>query len=115
MKYRDPTKSAFKYLNVIKFLDINKYMTARFLYKYHHNKLPIIFSDYFKQISDVHEHNTRQCIGLYAVPMKTDLGLTCISHRGPVIWNEILKNITPNSSEVSFKKALKQCTLIKLL
>ena len=91
MKYKDPTESAFRDLSVIKFLDINKYLTARFMYQYHHNKLPVIFSDYFRQIADVHEHNTRQCIGLYAVPMKTDLGLTCISHRGPVIWNEILK------------------------
>ena len=115
MKYRDPTESAFRDLSVIKFLDINKYLTARFMYQYHHNKLPVIFSDYFRQIADVHEHNTRQCIGLYAVPMKTDLGLTCISHRGPVIWNEILKNINPDTSEVSFKKALKQCILLKLL
>ena len=85
------------------------------MYQYHHNKLPVIFSDYFRQIADVHEHNTRQCIDLYAVPMKTDLGLICISHRGPVICNEILKNINPDTSEVSFKKALKQCILLKLL
>ena len=115
MKYRDPTESAFRDLSVIRFLDINKYLTARFMYQCHHNKLPVIFSDYFNQIADVHEHNTRQCIGLYAVPMKTDLGLTCISHRGPVIWNEILKNINPDTSEVSFKKALKQCILLKFL
>ena len=54
MKYRDPTESAFKYLNVIKFLDIKKYLTARFMYQYHHNKLPVIFSDYFRQTADVH-------------------------------------------------------------
>ena len=81
------------------------------MYQYHHNKLSVIFSDYFRQIADVHEHNTRQCIGLYAVPMKTDLGLTCMSCRGPVILNKILKNINPDTSEVSFKKALKQCIL----
>ena len=85
------------------------------MYQYHHNKLTVIFSDYFRQIADVHEHNTKQCIGLYAVPMKTDLGLTCISHRGPVIWNENLKNINPDTSEVSFKKALTQYILLELL
>ena len=35
MKYRDPTESAFKDLNVIKFLDINKYLIARFMFQYH--------------------------------------------------------------------------------
>ena len=44
-----------------------------------------------------------------------NLGLTCISHRGPVNCNEILKNINPDTSEVSFKKALKQCILLKCL
>ena len=91
MKYRDPTESAFKNLNVIKFLDINKYLIARFMFQYHHCKLPVIFSDYFQRIADIHEYNTRQCTDLYVVPMKTDLGLTFISHRGPVIWNGILE------------------------
>ena len=115
MKYRDPTESAFKDLNVIKFLDINKYLIARFMFQYHHSKLPDIFSDYFQRIADIHEYNNRQCTGLYAVPMKIDLGLTCISHRGPVIWNGILEKINPDTSEVSFKKAVKQCILNKLL
>ena len=115
MKYRDPTESAFKDLNVIKFLDINKYLIARFMFQYHHSKLPDIFSDYFQRIANIHEYDNRQCTGLYAVPMKTDLGLTCISHRGPVIWNEILEKINPDTSEVSFKKAVKQCILNKLL
>ena len=115
MKYRDPTESAFKDLNVIKFLDINKYLIARFMFQYHHSKLRVIFSDYFQRIADIHEYNTRQCTGLYAVPMKTDLGLTCISHRGPVIWNGILEKNNPDTSEASFKKAVKHCILNKLL
>ena len=110
MKYRDPTESAFKDLN-----DINKYLIARFMFQYHHSKLSVIFSDYFQRIADIHEYNTRQYTGLYAVPMKTDLGLTCISHGGPVIWNGILEKINPDTSEVSFKKAVKQCILNKLL
>ena len=97
MKHKDPIESVFKDLNVIKSLDINKYLTDRVVYQYHHNKLPVIFADYFRQIADVLEHNTRQCISLYTVPMKTDLGLTCISHRGPIIRNEILKNINPDT------------------
>ena len=55
MEYRDPTESAFKDLNVIKFLDINKYLIARFMFQYHQSKLPVIFSDYFPRIADIHE------------------------------------------------------------
>ena len=85
------------------------------MYPYHQNELPVMFVDYFRPGADVHEHNTRQCIGLYTVTMKTDLGLTCIGHRGPGIWNEILKNIKTNTHDNSFKKALKQCILLILL
>ena len=34
-KYIDPTESTFKNLNVIKFIDINKYLIARFMFQYH--------------------------------------------------------------------------------
>ena len=46
-------------------------------------------------------------VGLDAViikMIKTDLRLTCIGHMGPVIWNEILKNINSDTSVVSFNK-----------
>ena len=45
----------------------------------------VTFSHYFELFAHIHEYNTRQYIGLYAVPMKTDWGLTCISHRASVI------------------------------
>ena len=46
--------------------------------------------------------------------MKADLSLTCISHRGPVIWKGILTNIDRNSS-FHLRRALKQCIFNKLL
>ena len=112
MKYIDPTESAFKDLNVIKFLDINKYLIARFMFQYHHSKLPVIFSDYFQRIADIHEYNTSQCTGLYAVPMKTDLGLTCISHRGLVIWNGIIEKIIRIPLRFHLRRLLNSAYLI---
>ena len=110
MKHREPTANAFRELRIIKFLDVNKMLIGCFMYKYHHELLPDIFHDYFQCVWNVHNHNTRQNYGLYASHMKTDLGQTCIGYRGPVIWNKILGiQINPDTSEVSFKKALKQC------
>ena len=79
MRYTDPTESAFKNVNVIKSLDINTYLVAHSVFEYHHNELPVIYSVYFRGIDNVHEHNTRQRFGLYAVSMKTDVGLTFIA------------------------------------
>ena len=110
MKHREPTANAFRELRIIKFLDDNKMLIGCFMYKYHHELLPDVFHDYFQCVRNVHNHNTRQKFGLYASHMKTDLGQICIGYRGPVIWNKILGiQINPDTSEVSFKKALKQC------
>ena len=108
MKHREPSDNAFREMRIIKFLDVNKMLIGCFMYKYHHELLPDIFHDYFQCV----RNNTRQNYGLYASHMKTDLGQTCIGCRGPVIWNKILGiQINPDTSEVSFEKALKQCIL----
>ena len=88
-RFRDHTDPLFKNLSLIKFVDLNKYMIGRFMFRYHVNDIPHIFEGYFSKISDIHDYGTRTNEGLYAKHVKSDLGKTSVSYRGPIIWNMI--------------------------
>ena len=58
---------------------------------------------------------TRNCLGLYAMQVKTDLGKTGISYIGPIIWNKTLSvGIDTDTLEFVFSKSLKLCIEINL-
>ena len=110
MKHREPTANAFRELRIIKFLDVNKMLMGCFMYKYYHELLPDIFMIIFNVFEMCIIITPDKIMGCMPVTWKTDLGQTCIGYRGPVIWNKILGiQINPDTPEVSFKKALKQC------
>ena len=54
-------------------------------------------------------YGTRTNDGLYAEHVKSDLGKTSISYRGPLIWNMIINTgINTDVSEAVFTKSLKK-------
>ena len=100
----------------LRFADINEYMIARFMYRWYLNDIPDLFYDYFTPVSAVNYHFTRQSDGLFVPTFKTNLGKTCLTYRGPYIWNKILKlKINLDSSEAVFMKTLKHCVKTGLL
>ena len=106
-KYRDHTDPLFKKLRLLKFVDINKYLLSKFMYKCYRNYVPVLFNDMFTSISDVHSHETRQSNQLYCPFISTNLGKTKFSYRGPFIWNQIIQiKINPNTSESVFSKSV---------
>ena len=56
----------------MKFLDLNKYMIDRFMFRYHINDIPHIFEGHFSKISDIHDYRTRSNEGFYAKHVKSD-------------------------------------------
>ena len=46
-------------LKLIKFSDLNTYLTCQFMHKLHYGLVPNVFDDYFACNSSVHEYNTR--------------------------------------------------------
>ena len=56
---RTHTSLFFKELNLLKFPDIVNYFTVLFMYQFHHGTLPLIFSDFFNKVVNVHNYNTR--------------------------------------------------------
>ena len=106
----------FDELGFLRFVDINRYLIARFMYRWYLNDVPDLFHDFFTPVSEVHSHFTRQSEGLFIPTFKTNLGKTCLSYRGPFIWNKILKlKINLDTSEAVFMKTLKHCVKIGLL
>ena len=61
--YRDHTDPLFTNLSLIKFVDLNKYMIGKFMFRYHVDDVPHIFEGYFSKISDIHDYETRKMMG----------------------------------------------------
>ena len=82
------------------------------MFRYHINDIPHIFGGYFSKISDIHDYGTRSNEELYAKTVKSDLGKTSVSYRGPIIWNMIKNNgINTDVSEAIVTKSLKKCIM----
>ena len=91
----------------MKFVDINKYLIGKFMYKCYRKFVPEFFLDLFTPIREVHYHETRQSNQLYCPSVSTNLGKTKLTYRGPLIWNKIIQNrINPNTSERVFSKSV---------
>ena len=109
---RDSTENIFSELKILKFTDINAYLTGRFMYKCYTKNVPGIFSDFFQCNSAVHGYSTRQSEHLHVPLERSNLSQFCIRYRGVVVWNAILKSkINPDTSEFVFAKALKACII----
>ena len=93
----------------MKFLDINKYLIASFMFQYCNKILPVLFNSYFEYNSNYHNYNTRSAEHFHTPQIKTDLAKTGIHYRGAIIWNAILNcDIYPDTFESIFVKFFKQ-------
>ena len=73
VKYRESVHPLYKTLGIMKFVDINKYLIARFMFRYCNNKLPVLFNSYFEYNCDYHNYNTRSAEHFHTPQIKTDL------------------------------------------
>ena len=111
---RESTENIFSDLKILKFTDINTYLTGRFMYKFYKKNVPEIFTSFFQCNSSVHGYSTRQREYLHAPPVKSNLSQFSIRYRGVVVWNAILKSkINPDVSEFVFVKSFKAHILDK--
>ena len=112
VKSRISAAPLYDQLRIMQFLDINKYLIGRFMYKYHTGNVPTIFVSFFQQNREIHDYNTRTASHLHIPAVKSDLGKTGIRYRGALIWNYIYNDgYNTDVSEAVFVKCLK--TIIK--
>ena len=108
------TSPLFLDLQILKLEDIYRLYISFFAYECVNNITPIHFSDYFTQISEFHQYNTRSAShdDLFLVRKNTvQYGLCSICFNGVKSWNTILTDVRNSPSISIFKKKLKKFLL----
>ena len=77
------------------------------MHKFHDNQLQLVFSEFFKQVSDINNYNTRHVAKqAYALPkVKNNHGLSSIKCEDSQTRNSLNKSIKQSSLKTS-KKSL---------
>ena len=91
-KRTDKCAPIYEKLKILQLHDLHIYETAIFMHKFHNNKLPVSFSQYFNRIAAIHSVHTRSnTSGLtYYIPQyKTTRLQRSLKYTGVKIWNKI--------------------------
>ncbi len=91
----------------MKFININKFQIANYMYKYHHGLLPNYVNEMFSANNTNHTYNTRYSNQLRIPKHNTNIIKYTVSLAGPKILNSIATNIQ-NMSPLCSNKMLKQ-------
>ena len=101
MKLTDP--------GIMKLTDLNKYLIARFMFRYCTNMVPKLFSSYFLRNYNVSSYDLRSANCFHLPLVATDLGKNGIRYRGPIVFNKLLiDGIDCTVSEAVFVNQLKR-------
>ena len=108
------TSPLFLDLQILKLEDIYRLYISFFAYKCVNNIAPIYFRDYFTQVSEFHQYNTRIASHgdlFLAIKNTVQYGLLSICFNGVKSWNTILSDIQNSPSVSIFKKKPKNLLL----
>ena len=99
--------------NILTVKHIFNYNIGLFMFKYVNNMTPDVFDNFFRNVSDIHQHNTRNATQnlLYVTFRGTTRGQQTFKYCGPHIWNFIIISINPNCPIGSFKERSRQLFL----
>jgi hypothetical protein len=112
--YLEHTQPIFKELGILDIFKINEYLTAMFMFRYHHLKnLSEVFENYFVTNNQIHQCNTRNASKLYNCYKRTNYVKHSLSNKGIVIWNSFEPKFKGTNSYNVFKKEMKQYFLLK--
>ena len=105
-KARNSSHPLYTQLGIMKFSDLNKYLIARFMFRYAKASVPDSFGSLFQRNNEYHNHETRSAAHFHIPVVTSDLGKTGIRFRGAfdytVEFHTILKIawFSPESSIV---------------
>ena len=84
----------YKSLRILQLKDIVFTQIATFMYDYYNNLLPSAFTNYFTEISAIHNHNTRSSkLNFYLSAVSTNYGKFSLKFTGVKIWNSIEESV----------------------
>jgi len=89
----------FKTLNITKLHDLVSYQIAIFMCRYKNRLLPIVFNNFFTEVSEVHRYNTRSATkqSYYLLKVRTNYCKINIRFQAPVIWSAINEQVKTGS------------------
>ena len=103
------TNVLYNKFNVIKLTDLIKLECAYFMYKFVNKMLPTEFQNYYTNLKDIHQHNTRQkkTQEFYFPNCKSNTDKKMLQYLGVKVWSEI-PHLIKNSSPRGFKSQSKK-------
>ena len=109
VKPRESTGPLYDSLGIMKLTDLNKYLIARFMFRYCTNMVPKLFLSYFLRNYNVSSYDLRSANCFHLPFVATDLGKNGIRYRGPIVFNKLLiDGIDCTVSEAVFVNQLKR-------
>ena len=91
-KARENSQPLHRQLGIIKCIDQNGYLVARFTFRCATARVPDSFVSLFHRNNEYHHHETRTVDHFHIPAVTSDLGKTGIRYRGAIIWNDALSN-----------------------
>ena len=111
---RSTTEPTFKALRLLKFQDIVKLQTLKFVFLCRKNLSQPIFHDYYTPLKNIHMYDTRQVSNrdIYVSKVKTECyGKMTIKYNGTIWWNSLPIDIKLANTIYSFETKLKEYIL----
>ena len=102
-KYNAHTDPIFKSLKLLKVKDIFFIKSIQFYYNYVHSKLPKYFTDMFKNINQVHDHNTRSSCNVHLPRPNNQSSTKVLRFTIPTIINNLPSSIRDRIQTHSFE------------
>lgn len=109
--YLSHSKPIFNKLNILNIYNLYRYQILTFMYRYFKGFLPSLFTGYFSENNQVHDHGTRNVDKLHCMNARTECRARSVKCIGPRCWNSLPAELTTCTSLILFKRRLK-CFLI---
>ena len=106
--YNAHTDPLFTEFNILKFEQIVKLDTLKFMYKIVNDMLPENILNKFILNKEIHTHNTRQKLDIHINPTNTQVAYNSIIFQGPELWSKLSDDIKNSITFLSFKNKLKR-------
>ena len=106
--YRAHTEPLFVANRLLTVYDINVYTVGIFMYNTITSAEPTLFTSFFIQNDDVHEHATRTAQNLHLPPWKINIRKFNIRYNGAIVWNSLPAYIKQSQSLMIFKRVFRK-------
>ena len=112
LNFRSTFNSIIQVFEHYKVFDLVKLHISIFMYKFHNDRLPSVFRDFFISVNKIHKYNTRLASkqSHYLPKVRTNYGIFNIRFQGPTVWNSVDENLK-SCSIALFKSKMKQSFL----